>query len=80
MRDRHFITWLVGLIAVPVIFTAFPTFAATAAATVPILFGAAALIALVATAMVAQTDDEHSQDDNGIRWSPLRIHRSGSHQ
>jgi hypothetical protein len=80
MRDRHFITWLVGLIATPVLLTMFPQYEATFAFAVPMVLGAAALLGMIVMMVTGQFErsDEH-QTMHHMRRIPVRAQRLLSH-
>ena len=77
MRDRHFITWLVGLIATPIVLTMFPQSFALA---VPMVLGAAALLGMIVMMVTGQF--ERSEEDRSmhhVRRIPVRAQRLLSH-
>lgn len=80
MRDRHFITWLVGLIVTPVVLTMFPKYEATFALAVPMVLGAAALLGMIVMMVTGQFErSEEHRTMHHMRGIPVRVQRLLSH-
>jgi hypothetical protein len=80
MRDRHFITWLVGLIATPVVLTMFPQYEATFAFAIPVILGAAALLGMIIMMVTGQFErSEEHRTMHQMRRIPVRAQRLLSH-
>ena len=77
MRDRHFITWLMGLIATPVALTMFPQYEAKLALAIPMVLGAAALLGIIVMMVTGQF--ERSEEHRAMRRIPVRAQRLLSH-
>jgi hypothetical protein len=80
MRDRHFITWLIGLIATPVVLTMFPQYEAKLALAVPMVLGVAALLGILVMMVTGQFErsGEHRATHH-MRRIPVRAQRILSH-
>jgi uncharacterized membrane protein YhhN len=73
MRDRNFITWIFGLLAMAILLDRYPNYAATA----PIVLSVAALLAMVVTSLLTMVERLKSQNDNehGHLWAIAHLRR-----
>ena len=73
MRDRNFITWIFGLLAMAILLDRYPTYAATA----PIVLCVAALLAMIVTSLLAMVERLKSQNDHehGHNWAIAQLRR-----
>jgi hypothetical protein len=78
MRDRNFITWMFGLLAMAILLDRYPTYAATA----PIVLCVAAVLAMVVTSLLSMIERLKSQtdEDHGHLWAIAHLRRPIGHR
>jgi hypothetical protein len=80
MRDRNFITWLIGLIAMPVLLFAFPSYANDFVTAVPLVLSIAAVLALLVTSIATWIERERERNNQEEKILGLvQIRRSIAH-